>query len=130
MFLSFSYILMTTQEIANTLIARIRSGDMHTIYNELFSPDARNIEAMQMGDWDIITTGTDALNAKAMRRYETFEIIENAVSEASVNDNQFVLTMNITTKNRHTGETRSESEYILYTVADGKIVEEKFFYIM
>jgi hypothetical protein len=47
---------MTTLDIATKLVSMIRTGQFETIYTDLFSPDARNIEAIKMGDWDVITT--------------------------------------------------------------------------
>jgi hypothetical protein len=121
---------MTTKEIANRLAAKIRTHEDATIYEELFAPDARNVEGMVMSpERPQITVGLEAMNAKGQQWYDTFKIISNEITDPLVNDNQFILQMTITTKNRHTGEIKTESEYILYTVEEGKIVEERFFYM-
>jgi hypothetical protein len=126
----FTHIPMTTKEIANRLAAKIRTHEDATIYEELFAADARNVEGMQMSpERPQITVGLEAMNAKGQQWYDTFEIISNEITDPLVNDNQFILQMTITTKNRHTGEVKTESEYILYTVENGKIVEERFFYM-
>jgi hypothetical protein len=121
---------MTTKEIANKLVTRLRAYDYQNLYEDMFSSDARNVEAAEMGpDQPLITTWTDALNVKGMAFAQTFETLSSEITDPLVNENQFILQMTHTVKNLHTGETKTESEYILYTVENEKIVEERFFYV-
>ena len=121
---------MSTKEIANLLVKRIRANEYENLYEELFSSDASNVEGMVMStERPQVTTWTDALNMKAKLRNDTFEELSIEITDPLVNGDQFILQMSIVTKNRHTGEVKTESEYVLYTVKNEKIIEERFFYM-
>lgn len=120
---------MTTSQIADKLITMMQAGESDTIYRELYTEDAKNIEPMGMAGMDKITQGTDELIAKGIRWNETFDTIESSMSAPTINDEQFIITMSMTTKNRDTGKVSYESEHVLYTTHNGKITEERFFYL-
>jgi hypothetical protein len=129
-FLSSSLTSMTTKEIAIKLVQRMRSFDYENLYEDMFSADARNVEATEMYPGaPLVTVWTEALNIKGKWFAETFETISSEVTDPLINDNQFIIQMTHTVKNRHTDEVKTESEYILYTIENEKIVEERFFYM-
>lgn len=118
---------MTTQDIANQLVALLREGNYEAIYDQLFDAEkVRHIEPQSPHFADL--TGVEALKAKdtAMMAH-----IEQAalpqVGEPIIAGNHFAVPylMSATLKN---GQSLSIDEIILYQVEGGKIVLEQFFY--
>ena len=74
-----------------------------------------------------VYTGKDAVRAKNEGWYTTFEVLKFEIDGISnVEYDQFIVEFDMKIKNRSTGEEMEAEEYGLYTVKDGKIVEEKF----
>ncbi len=115
---------MTTQEIADRLVALNRENNHELAYKELYSEDILSIE-----NWDGERTehkGMDAIKKKGEGWYASVaEIHETTCSEPLVADNSFAVTffMDITYKD---AGRQSMTELAVYTVKDGKIVEEEF----
>lgn len=117
---------MTTQEIGSRLVALFREGKFEEIYTELYSPEIASIEAVP-GD-DQVAKGFEAINAKNEWWFSTFEPVKMEVEGPWPHGDQFILTFDIETINRETKERNAMKEAALYTVKDGKVVEERFFY--
>ncbi len=117
---------MTTQQVADKFYEYMQQGAFDKIYTELFSPDATSIEAPG-SDWTD-AKGLDAIYAKGKKWQETVEEMHGGTTgKPVVAGNYFTsfMTMDFTPK----GGTRTNMEEIaLYTVKDGKIVSEQFFY--
>lgn len=118
---------MTTQEIANRLVELCRKGDYETCYSELYSPEAKSIEATEeMGP--PITEGLDNILKKGKKFEEMIEEMHGgSVGDPIVSDNHFscTMSMDVTYKGQ---PRRQESEICVYKVEGGKIVSEQFFY--
>lgn len=116
---------MTTQEIANRLVELNRAGDAATCYAELYSPEAVSIE-----NWNGAPErfeGMDAIKAKAAKWYENVaEMHEVSCSDALVADSSFAVTFTMDITYKDMGRTGKMTELAIYTVRDGKIVEEEF----
>src|SRR5215211_5722161 len=54
---------MTTQEIANRLVALCREGKYEQAFDELYSPDAKSIEPVHTGE-QRVTEGLNAMKTK------------------------------------------------------------------
>ncbi len=114
------------QFIAEDFTALCKSGDLDAAGEKYW---AQNVVSLEPGEGDMTRAeGIDALRAKGEWWYGAHEIHSVDVSGPSVNGNQFIVgfKMDITTK--ETGERMQIEETALYIVADGKIVEERFFY--
>lgn len=115
---------MTTQEIAQRMVELNRSHDYETIYTELYSPEAVSIE--NWGEEPERYIGIKAITAKAAGWAASVEEIhETRCSEPLVADSSFAITffMDITYKERG---RQSMTELAVYTVKDGKVVQEEF----
>ena len=94
-----------------------------------YTDTSRGVEAFTYDGSDPVTIGKEALIEKAKKWDKKFETLQMTVSEPSVmNENQFILEMSIETQDREPGEVRFNAEYILYTIENDKVVEERFFY--
>ena len=115
---------MTTTEIAKRMVELNRVHDYETIYSELYAPDAVSIE--NWGGEPQSYTGLEAIKAKAAGWSATVaEIHETRVSEPLVADSSFALTFYMDITYKESGRT-TMTELAIYTVKDGKVVQEEF----
>ena len=119
---------MTTQQIADRLVALCREGKNDEAFEELYSDAATSSEMPGMPNEFV--EGKPAIAKKSEVWFANVEQIHGGeVSDPLVAGNHFscVMKFDITFKDR--GRQQSE-EIALYTVEDGKIVAEQFFYTM
>ena len=116
---------MSTQEIANAFTALCSAGKFEEAGHAHWSNDVVSIEAMD-GPMAKVT-GRAAVEAKGAWWYANNEIHSVKVEGPYVNGDQFTVrfTMDVTPKD---GQRVTMDEHGLYTLQDGKIVEERFFY--
>ncbi len=116
---------MSTQEIANAFTALCAEGKFEEAGHAYWSNDVVSIEAMD-GPMAKVT-GRAAVEAKGAWWYANNEIHSVKVEGPYVHGDQFTVrfTMDVTPKD---GQRTSMDEHGLYTLQDGKIVEERFFY--
>ena len=118
---------MSTQEIANRLVACCLKGDWESAHNELYAQDAKSIEPYTTPDFEKEVTGMEAIRAKGKKFDAIVEKVHSLeVSDPLVAGNSiaFILTMDMTMKEH--GRMKSP-ELCVYQVKDGKIVSEQFF---
>jgi len=117
---------MTTQEIANRLVACCRQGDWATAQNELYADNAVSIEPT----WspNPRTEGLDAIKAKG-EAWDSMvsEYHGGKVSDPVVTDNWFSITMESDVTFKEQGRMQIK-EICVYNCKDGKVVSEQFFY--
>ncbi len=118
---------MTTQKIANGLVALCRAGDYDTAYTTYFAADATSTEPIPNIP---VAKGLDALLAKGAGWAAITEVHSAEVSEPLIGGNYFALTFKMDTTNKESGQRTQGEEIALYHVKDGKIVSEQFFYDM
>ncbi|MFT6865953.1 MAG: hypothetical protein ACJA08_000779 [Cyclobacteriaceae bacterium] len=118
---------MTTEQIANRMVTLLRNGEYATIYQELFSPDVISAEP-EGTPWGSVK-GLDELAKKGVefnKLVEAFHSVE--ISEPLCADHFIALSMkSMVTWKGAPGPTNMD-ELCVYTVEDGKIVKEEFFY--
>jgi len=121
-------IVMTIQELGVKLANYCREGQFETALKELYADDTVSIEPYPTPGFEKETKGMKACIEKAEKFTSMVEEVHSiAVSEPLITDNTiaFTLDMELTMKER--GRTRM-NELCVYTVRDGKIVAEQFFY--
>ena len=116
---------MTTTEIAKDLVAMCAEGKFDEAGEKYWADDVVSREAMD-GPMARIQ-GKDAARGKGEWWVNAHEVHDSEVSGPYVNGDQFIVrfTMDLTVK--ETGQRIKMDEMGLYTVRDGKIVEESFF---
>ncbi len=72
--------------------------------------------------------GAAAVKAKSEWWYGAHEVHSATTEGPYVNGNQFVVRFSIDVTQKETGQRIQMQEIGLYTMRDGKIVEERFFY--
>ena len=116
---------MNTQEIANDLVALCKQGDFNTPGEKYWADDVLSVEPM--GE-NAESRGKAAARAKGEWWNNTHEVHGVEVKGPYVNGDQFVVGFKMDVTNKENGERMAMDETALYTVRDGKIAEERFFY--
>lgn len=117
---------MTIQDIAADLVALCQAGDFATPGEKYWADDVISLEAMP-GDMARVQ-GKDAVRGKGEWWAANHEVHATKVTGPYINGDQFAVGFKMEVTPKATGERISMDEVALYTVKDGKIVEERFFY--
>ncbi len=123
---------MTTQEIANRLVELIRAGDYATAQKELYSSEATSIENpitpngfMQYSK----VAGAEALAEKGKKWEEGMEeLFDQGASDPIVTENAIAISIWFDAKMKGAPERSRQEEIGVYSVKDGKIIQEEFIY--
>ncbi len=119
---------MTTQEVADRLVALSREGKSADAYQELFADHAVAIEPDHPSVQQKRTEGKEALLRKDKEFGEMLEELHgSSVSDPIVAGNHFSVSMMLDATFKGQGRMKMD-EICLYKVEDGKIVSEQFFY--
>ena len=115
----------TTQDVAQDLVAMCRAGQFDESGQKYWADDVVSYEPMA-GEMAEIR-GKDGVRAKGEWWAANHEIHNVEVTGPFINGDQFAVgfRMDVTPKD---GERLTLDEVGLYTVKDGKVVEERFFY--
>ena len=116
---------MSVHDIANDLVALCKAGQFAESGEKYWAKDVVSVEAM--GD-NAVSHGIDAARGKGEWWANAHEVHGVTVEGPWVNGDQFVVrfTMDVTVK--ESGQRMTMDEAALYTIKDGKIAEERFFY--
>lgn len=118
---------MTTQEIANRLVELCRANKYEEAVKELYAPNIVSVEPE--GVPDRIATGLEAIAAKGKKFEAMLEgINKSVISDPLVADKMFSIAMLMNVNMKGVPFPIDMNEICVYTVADGKIVKEEFFY--
>lgn len=118
----------STAQVAQELAALCREGRNLDAVNKLYSPRIVSIEPVGDENMPAEMSGLDAIRQKHEWWYENNEIHSANVNGPFVGENQFAVQYDFETTFKPTGQRSRMIEMALYTVKDGKIVREEFFY--
>ena len=117
---------MTTQEIADRLVALCRKGDFEAAQKELYAPDAISLEPEATSDFPKETKGLKGIIEKGHKFSSMVQEMHSVeVSDPLVAGDSFACTLktDVTMKGRGRIEM---AEVCVYDTKDGKIVSESF----
>ena len=119
---------MTVSEIAHDLVALCKTGDFGAPGEKYWADDVVSIEAGAPPGMDPVSRGKGAAAAKGEWWAGAHEVNSMEVHGPYINGDQFTVrfVMDITVK--ETGQRLAMDEIALYTIKNGKIAEERFFY--
>jgi ketosteroid isomerase-like protein len=116
---------MDTKELATGFVALIREGKFDDAITQYLADDVVSIEASEeMKE----ARGIDAVRAKGEWWDNNHEMHGFEASDPYVNGDQFAIHMKMDATAKESGQRFQMEEIGLYTVRNGKIVEEKFLY--
>jgi ketosteroid isomerase-like protein len=114
--------------VANELVALCRAGRNLDAIAKLYSPKIVSIEPIGSETMPAEMTGIEAIRQKNEWWFENYEVNSAEVNGPFVGGDQFAVHYVFDTTFKPTGQRSAMSEMALYTVKDGKIAREQFFY--
>ena len=97
---------------------------------KFYSSGVVSVEACAMPNMDQTQTGIEAIKGKNAWWVDNHEVHGGEVSGPFPNGDQFIVQFKFDVTPKQTGQRMTMEEMGLYTVKDGKIVKEVFFYSM
>ncbi|HBP90534.1 MAG: nuclear transport factor 2 family protein [Nitrospira sp.] len=121
---------MSVLEIGKELVSLCQQGKNQEAIDKLYSPNIVSVEAMAMPNMDQTQKGIDAIKGKNTWWEQNHEIHKREVDGPYPNGNRFIVHFLADVTPKHTGKRMTIKEMCLYTVENGKIAKEEFFYDM
>ena len=118
---------MTAIDIANKLVELCRQGKNQDA-KALYADDAVSVEAIAPPGGQKETLGLAAIRAKGEWWRSNHEIHSAHVAGPWPNGNKFIVGFQFDITNKPSGRRFTMEEMGLYTVENGKIVREEYFY--
>ena len=116
---------MSTQDIANDLVALCKQGKFAESGEKYWASDVLSVEPM--GD-NAESRGIDAARGKGEWWSSNHDIHGVEVEGPYVNGDQFVVHFKMDVTPKASGQRMTMDEMAVYTVKNDKIAEERFFY--
>lgn len=121
---------MTTQEIADKLVALCQQGQFLEAIQTLYAQDVVSVEAGAPPGGSREMAGLEAVIGKAHWWQGEHEVHSASVEGPLVSSAHFCVRFAMDVTARSTGRRMTMDELAVYQVKDGKIVREEFFYSM
>ena len=121
---------MTTIDIGKEVVALCRQGKNQEAINRFYSSNIESVEACAMPGMDQIQRGIQTIKGKNQWWVENHEVHGGTVEGPYPNGDRFILHFKYDVTPKQTGKRITLDETGLYTVQDGKIAKEEFFYSM
>ncbi|MGH7525605.1 MAG: SnoaL-like domain-containing protein [Gemmatimonadales bacterium] len=118
----------STSAVAQELVALCRAERNVDAINKLYSPKIVSIEPVGNENMPAEMTGIEAVRGKNEWWVANNDIHSAKVNGPFVGENQFAVQYDYDTTFKPTGQRMQFTEMALYTVKDGRIVREQFFY--
>ncbi len=120
---------MSTMEIGTTLVDLCRQGKNSDAIRTLYATDIVSVEAGSPdGSGPATATGMEACMAKGQWWMDNHEVHDAQVTGPFPHGDRFIVNMKYDITFKPTQKRFTMEEAALYTVRDGKIVHEEFFY--
>jgi len=122
----------STLEVGKNLVAMCREGRHMEVIEKYYHADIESIEPRDndgsVGEGRIVK-GKDAVRGKSEWWFQTFEPLSGDTDGPFPHgDDRFAVIFNVDIKERATGNVSHLEEVAVYTVQDGQIIKEEFFY--
>jgi hypothetical protein len=121
---------MSTQDIANDLVALCKAGKFAESGEKYWADDVLSVEAGAPGGGDPASRGIEAARGKGAWWSANHDIHGVEVEGPYVNGGQFVVHFKMDVTPKASGQRMTMDEMAVYTIKNGKIAEERFFYNM
>jgi ketosteroid isomerase-like protein len=118
---------MNTLEIANRLVELCKQGKNDEA-KSLYAPDAVSVEAFAPPGMQREAKGLDAIRAKSEWWRANHEIHSASITGPWPHGERFIVGFQYDVTNKPSAQRMQMDEVGLFTVEDGKIVREEFFY--
>ena len=119
---------MSVNEIANRYVTLCKEGRYETCLDELFAQDAVSVEAFAPPGTDPVASGLAAIRAKGEWWTANHEVHKAEVFGPYPNGDRFAVRFVLDVTNKPSKKRMAMDEIGLFTVENGKISREEFFY--
>jgi ketosteroid isomerase-like protein len=120
---------MNAEQIGKQLVALCREGKNEECIDTLLSPDVVSVEALAPPGGDRTARGLDAVRAKSKWWADNHTVHKAEVfGPYPHGDDRFAVRFVYDVTNKPSGKRLTMDEVALYTVANGKVAKEEFFY--
>ena len=117
-------------EVGKKLVDYCKRNEVSKAVQELYSESIESEEAMGTPEMPSHMSGIDAIKKKNKQWEDTMEVLKAEVNGPFPMGDRFAVHFNYDAKEKKTGKQMKMEEVALYTVKDGKIIKEEFFYTM
>lgn len=121
---------MTANEIGKKYVALCKEGRNEEVLDTLFAKDALSVEAGAPPGQERTAKGVDAIKAKSKWWNENHTVHKAEMSGPFPHDDRFAVRFVFDVTHKPTSRRFTMEEIGLFTVANGKIAKEEFFYSM
>jgi ketosteroid isomerase-like protein len=119
---------MTTQEIAQRYVTLCQQGKFDACLEELYAKNAVSVEAATPPGTDKTAKGLDAIRAKGKDWQQNHVVHSAEVTGPFPNENRFAVRFIFDVTDKPSGKRSTMDEVGLFTIENGKITKEEFFY--
>jgi hypothetical protein len=119
---------MTTQEIAKRYVTLCQQGKFDACLEELYAKNAVSVEAAMPPGMDRTAKGLDAIKAKGKDWQQNHVVHKADVSGPFPHENRFAVRFLFDVTDKPSGKRSTMDEVGLFTIENGKITREEFFY--
>jgi ketosteroid isomerase-like protein len=119
---------MTTQEIAKRYVALCQQGKNDVCLDELYAKNAVSVEAATPPGRDRTAKGLDAIKAKGKDWMDSHIVHSAGVEGPFPNEDRFAVRFIYDVTDKPSGKRVKMDEVGLFTIENGKITREEFFY--
>jgi ketosteroid isomerase-like protein len=120
--------VMSTQEVADALIAMWKKGEFAESGEKYWADDVVSIEPMGPPGMDPVSHGKSAARGKGEWWANSHQTHGVVVTGPFVNGDQFIVGFEMDVTAKDSGQRFTMKEHGLYTIRNGKIAEERFFF--
>jgi ketosteroid isomerase-like protein len=120
---------MTTKEVAKQLVELCNKGENMKAVQTLYARNIVSVEPVAMPPMPAETRGIESVIAKTRAWMEAHEVHSGKAIGPFVAHKQFIVEFDYDITIKKTGQRLQMREAGLYTVHDGKVVREDFFFI-
>jgi ketosteroid isomerase-like protein len=121
---------MVGLEVGKKYVALVKENKHEECLAELFAKDAVSVEAGAPPGQDRTAKGVDAIRAKGKWWTDNHTVHKAEVAGPYPHDNRFAVRFTYDVTNKPSGKRFVMDEVGLFTVENGKIAVEEFFYSM
>lgn len=120
---------MSANEVGAKLCEMCRDGRNLDAINQFYADDIVSVEASSMEGMPRVMEGIDAVRGKTEWWYANHDVHGGEVQGPFPNgEDEFAVHFKMDVTNKESGQRMDFEEVAVYTVKDGKIVKEEFFY--
>jgi hypothetical protein len=117
---------MNTEEVAKKVVELVRKQAWYEALDTLYDKDVVSVEAFSMSGESPETRGKEGVRGKIDWWVNAMEVHSFDASEPFVAHDRFVVQYDADVTDKQSKQRRQMSEVGVYTVKNGKIVQEEF----